>query len=87
MDSSTIHALDAFTGTLMAVCRARVTITSQISKDDAKVTCEACRERLSCPACGWPIPISAAAALARGRRYHRACATKLELDAPPAPAH
>ena len=74
-----IHALDP-SGGLVAVCRARVTVTSQVSKDNGKVTCEACRERLVCPACGWPIPISAAAALFRGRRYHTACALKLELD-------
>jgi len=56
-----------------------VAVTSDVSKDDAKITCERCRELLSCPACGWPIPISAAGAVNRGRRYHIACAAKLEV--------
>lgn len=77
----TVHALDPFAGGLAAVCRARVTLTSDVSKDNAQVTCEGCRARLACPACGWPIPISSAAALAGGRRYHLACAAKLELGA------
>ena len=77
-----VHALDPFGGKLAALCRARVTVTTDVSKDDAKVTCESCRQRVTCPACGWPIPISAAAALAKGRRYHTACALKLELDPP-----
>ncbi len=76
-----VHALDR-AGGFTAVCRARVTVTSQITKDDAQITCEECRLRLTCPTCGWPIPVSAAAALAGGRRYHMACAAKLELDAP-----
>ena len=82
-----VHALDPFGGRLAALCRARVTVTSDVSKDDAKVTCEACRQQALCPACGWPIPISAAAAIARGRRYHTACALKLELDEPSTSAH
>jgi hypothetical protein len=77
-----IHALDPFGGKLAALCRARVSITSDVSKDDTKVTCEACRDRVKCPGCGWPIPISAAAAEHKGRRYHAACALKLEIDTP-----
>ena len=77
-----IHALDPFGGKLAALCRARVSITSEVSKDPSKVTCESCQDAVKCPACGWPIPISAAAALAKGRRYHTACALKLELDSP-----
>ena len=82
-----IHAMDASAGTLMAVCRSRVTITSQLSKDEAKVTCEDCHEHLKCLACGWPIPISSRAARARGRRYHPACAEKLDLDGSAARPH
>lgn len=82
MKPRSVHALDPFAGSLAAVCRARVTVTSEVSKDAEKVTCDVCRERLVCPACGWPIPISSAAALARGRRYHIACAAKLEPASP-----
>jgi hypothetical protein len=77
-----IHALDPFAGGLAAVCRAKVTLTSDVSKEAKDVTCMTCRERLSCPSCGWPIPISSAAAMAGGRRYHLACAAKLNLEAP-----
>ena len=82
-----IHALDPFGGKLAALCRARVTVTSEVSKDTSKVTCEACQEQATCPSCGWPIPISAAAATARGRRFHTACALKLEQDAPSTNTH
>ena len=82
MKPTAVHALDPFAGRLAAVCRARVTITSEVSKDSAQITCEACHEQLTCPGCGWPVPISSAAALAAGRRYHVACASGLEMDAP-----
>jgi len=88
VNSNIIHALDGSAGKLVAVCRSRVTVTSQVSKDGDKVTCELCRERLQCPGCGWPIAANTPAVLAAGRRYHAACAVKLELDAPPpTPAH
>ena len=87
MNSNIIHALDGSAGKLVAVCRSRVTVTSQVSKDSAKVTCELCHAQLLCPGCGWLIVGNTPAAMAAGRRYHAACAAKLELDAPPTPAH
>jgi hypothetical protein len=77
VNTRTVHALDA-AGGFAAVCRSRVTVTSDVSRDDAQVTCEECRLRLKCPACGWPIPVSVAAVFTGGRRYHIACAGKLD---------
>jgi hypothetical protein len=82
MNKAIIHALDSSARGLAAVCRTRVTTTSDVARDPDLITCEACRLSLTCPACGWPIPVSTAAAMARGRRYHIACASKLELEAP-----
>ena len=84
MNSNVIHALDGSAGKLIAVCRSRVSVTSQVTKDSAKVTCELCQAQLQCPGCGWVIMGNTPAVLAAGRRYHAACAVKLQLDAPPA---
>lgn len=78
MNGRVVHALDAAIGGFAAVCRSRVKVTSDVSRDEAQVTCEVCRSRLTCPACRWPIPVTVAAVFTGGRRYHVACAGKLD---------